>query len=92
MARQTPPKKFVTPDKLSDEEIKQRWKSLTPMFVKWMIICAVLAGSALSALYLIDLKGKALNFVAVASQVTVAGAGCFTFLSLMGWFYTRRTK
>jgi hypothetical protein len=76
-------------DSLSHEEIQARWRALTPMFVKWLILCSV----AVPAVFLLNRYWhpgqQVTNFLAVAFRIAVGGAGLFAFLTVMALVFSR---
>lgn len=89
--RQDPPR---TPryGAVSDEEIQRRWRGLTPMVSKWLVICAVAAPALFFLNRLGHLEGTTRDYVNVAFQIAVGGVVLFAFLTGMAWLFGRGGK
>jgi len=76
-------------DNLSDEEIQARWRASKPMFIKWLIICALAA----PCLFLVNHYGQfgqqMTNVLAIAFRIAIGGAGLFAFLTIMALVFSR---
>jgi hypothetical protein len=79
-------------ENLSDEEIQARWRSLRPMSIKWLIICAVVAPS-LFLLYHFWQPGPQLTFLfSLAFRIAVGGIGMFAFLTCLAFYFSRSQR
>jgi hypothetical protein len=74
---------------LSDDEIQARWRALKPMFIKWLIICALAAPCLFFANRLWPPGPQMANILAVAFRIAVGGAGLFAFLLVMALIFSR---
>jgi hypothetical protein len=76
-------------ENLSDEEIQRRWRSLLPMGLKWLLVCAVAA----PALFLLNHYGQPAkpmaDMVSVAFRIAIGGVGMFAFLVVMALIFSR---
>jgi hypothetical protein len=79
-------------DHLSDEDIQARWRSLRPMSMKWLIICAV-AAPALFFLYHFSQPGPQWTYLfSLAFRIAVGGIGMFAFLACMAFYFSRSRR
>jgi hypothetical protein len=76
-------------DSLSHEDIQARWRSLRPMALKWLTICAV-AAPTLFILYHFWQPGPQLTYLfSLAFRIAVGGAGMFAFLTCLTFVFSR---
>jgi hypothetical protein len=76
-------------DDLTDAEIQARWRALKPVFLKWLILCA-LAAPAMFVLHHYWQPGKPMaDILSVAFRIAVGGVGLFAFLVCMALFFSR---
>ena len=78
-------------EQLTDEEIQRRWKGLTPMFIKALIVGVVAAPSIYAFNHLSHLDQKMTDILNVAFQISCAFAVLFAFLTAMGLMFGRPT-
>jgi hypothetical protein len=76
-------------DRLSDEDIDARWKSLLPTFKRTFIVAALIATALFCVNHFLLLPQRATDIVNVAFQVTCAMAVCFGVLLAMGLWVSR---
>lgn len=74
---------------IPQEEVERRWRQLTPMFVKSLILFTLATVGVYLANHYIQFNATTFKILNIAFQVLFACAGLFAFLTLMALLFGR---